>query len=284
VNNRTCQTPKTFVEIAPSIRRVIKRGCTGHQCTGRFCNKQQKKANNDSSALGVILIVNLRNVDANFVTQTKNAAWIGGSSLEVTLVATRISHMSGKFLAIGILVIFTTGSAYWVSRHPVVEKSLFIVGVALAGFGAAGRAWAISYVNSRSKKRLVTAGPYSLCRNPVYFFSLILGIGFGFCTETFTIPAFIATILGIAFYFQIRSEENKLLTAFGREYEAYLATIPRFVPSYRNFSEPDEMRISPRLLSKGLFGIALALVLIGALELLEGLHRSGALPSLFKIY
>jgi hypothetical protein len=31
------------------------------------------------------------------------------------------------------------GAAYWTATHPVVEKSLFITGIALASFGAAGR-------------------------------------------------------------------------------------------------------------------------------------------------
>jgi hypothetical protein len=38
------------------------------------------------------------------------------------------------------------------------------------------------------------------------------------------------------------------------------------------------------LLKRGLFGIAFLLILIGALELLQGLHQSGFLPVLFRIY
>jgi protein-S-isoprenylcysteine O-methyltransferase Ste14 len=197
---------------------------------------------------------------------------------------TRIPQAFGKLMAVGILVIFTAGSSYWISGHPLVEKSQFIVGLTLAGFGAAGRAWAISYVNRRKMKRLVTTGPYSLCRNPQYFFSLILGIGVGFCTATFTMPALIAVVLAIAFYFQIRSEEKALRTTFGSEFESYIATTPRFVPSYRNFSEPEEICIPPRLLTKGLFGFACVLISICSLELFEGLHQTGVLPTLFRIY
>ena len=68
------------------------------------------------------------------------------------------------------------------------------------------------------------------------------------------------------------------------EYQLYLAEVPRFFPSYRHFSEPEEITICPRLLKKGLFGIAFLLILIGLLELVEGLHAGGLLPVFFQIY
>lgn len=189
-----------------------------------------------------------------------------------------------RFMSICILVTFCVGVAHWSGIHPVMEKSLFIVGLGLASMGAAGRAWATSYISGQKLKQLVTTGPYSLCRNPLYFFSMLLGIGFGFCTETFTMPILIAVTLTFLYYFQIRNEERRLQRAFGPQFESYTAQVPRFFPSRRHFSEPEEITISPRLLKKGLFGIAFLLLLIGVLELLQGLHQAGALPTLFRIY
>jgi len=189
-----------------------------------------------------------------------------------------------RLLTVCILVAFGIGTAYWSASHPVVEKSLFILGIALASFGAAGRAWATSYISGQKLKQLITTGPYSLCRNPLYFFSMILGIGFGFCTETFTMPIVIAIALTLLYYFQIKREEQNLQRLFGGQYESYMAVVPRFFPSYRHYSEPEEICISPRLLKRGLFGIAFLLILIGALELMQGLHQSGLLPNLFQIY
>jgi hypothetical protein len=97
-------------------------------------------------------------------------------------------------------------------------------------------------------------------------------------------PILIAAVLMVLYYFQIRSEERRLLKVFGPQYQAYQTEVPRFFPSWRQFSEPDEITISPRLLKKGLFGIAFMLILIGLLELLEGLHQLGVLPVLFRIY
>jgi protein-S-isoprenylcysteine O-methyltransferase Ste14 len=187
-------------------------------------------------------------------------------------------------MAISVLVTFGVGAAYWSGGHPLTEKTLFIIGVALASVGATGRAWATSYISGQKLKNLITTGPYSLCRNPLYFFSLLLGVGFGFCTLTFTMPVLIAVVLTGLYYFQIKNEERRLQNKFGIQYDSYLAEVPCFFPSHRHFSEPDEITICPRLLKKGLFGIAFLLILIGVLQMLQGLQQAGLLPVLFHIY
>jgi protein-S-isoprenylcysteine O-methyltransferase Ste14 len=187
-------------------------------------------------------------------------------------------------MSVFILATFVVGSPHWAVAHPIFEKSLFIIGITLAGLGAAGRAWATSYISGRKMKHLVTNGPYSLCRNPLYLFSMILGIGFGFCTQTLTAPCLIALVLTWLYYVQIKREEQELQRLFGREYESYLASIPCFVPSHRRYAEPDIVCISPRLMRKGLFGIAFLLILIGVLEVLEVLHQFGFLPIYFRVY
>lgn len=187
-------------------------------------------------------------------------------------------------MAVSIIAAFVGGAAYWGSGHPAIEKSLFVIGIAMAGVGAAGRAWATSYISGQKKKQLVRTGPYSMCRNPLYFFSMLMGIGFGFCTETFTMPLLIFVVMAVLHHFQIRREEVLLSALFGYDYDAYVATVPRYFPTYRHFVEPEEITISPRLLKNGLFGIAFLLILIGAFELLEGLHQSGILPVYYRIY
>lgn len=97
-------------------------------------------------------------------------------------------------------------------------------------------------------------------------------------------PVLITVVLAFLNYFQIRNEERRLQRVFGHEYEVYLAEVPRFFPSGRAYYEPDEITISPRPLKKGLFGIAFLLLLIGVFELLQGLHQTGMLPTLFRIY
>jgi len=198
--------------------------------------------------------------------------------------SSRIRLYLTRLMVVGILVALAAGAAHWSTGHPLAEASFFTVGLALAGVGAAGRAWATSYISGLKLKQLVTTGPYSMCRNPLYFFSLLLGVGIALCTETFTMPAIVTIGLLALYYFQIRNEQRRMRAKFGTEYDQYLATVPCFVPSYRHFTEPEEITISPRLLKKGLFGVAFLLLLIGLLQCLEALHQTGWLPVFFPIY
>lgn len=189
-----------------------------------------------------------------------------------------------RVLAVIVFLIFGSGGTIWSLTNPVVEELLFFIGTALTGFGAAGRAWATSFISGNKSARLVTTGPYSLCRNPLYLFSWMIGVGLGFCTETFTAPILVGIGLLLLYHFQIKREEEHLLQKFGTVYQSYLTAVPQFFPSFRSYSEPDDIRVSPRVMKKGFFGIAFLLLLIGAVELLEFSHQSGLMPTLFHVY
>jgi protein-S-isoprenylcysteine O-methyltransferase Ste14 len=187
-------------------------------------------------------------------------------------------------MAVCILVALVSGAAYWTRAYPAVHKSLFIVGMILASFGATGRAWAIAYISGHKLKSLVQTGPYSLCRNPLYFFSMILAIGFGFCTGTVTIPILIFVTMTVLYHFQIKREERRLIEVFGDEYQRYSRTTPRFIPTFMSYSEPEMICVEPRLLMKGLFGIAFLQLLIAVVVFLEVLHDTNLVPTFFYIY
>jgi protein-S-isoprenylcysteine O-methyltransferase Ste14 len=207
-----------------------------------------------------------------------------GTVIRAAMNGSRLRLRLTRLMAVFVIAIYCFGRSYWSVKHPVAAESLFLVGVALASFGAVGRAWAVCYISGLKMKQLVKTGPYSLCRNPLYFFSTILAVGFGFCTRTISAPIFVLIVLGVLYYFQIRHEEQRLTTQFDAEFRSYFQSIPRFFPSFRRYVEPDEICISPKRLKNGLFGIAFLLILIGVLELIRGLHQSGILPELYRIF
>jgi len=58
--------------------------------------------------------------------------------------------------------------------HEIFGSCLFFAGTLLAGVAVTGRAWSLMYISGKKNASLVTVGPYSLCRNPLYFFSIRL--------------------------------------------------------------------------------------------------------------
>ena len=86
-------------------------------------------------------------------------------------------------LLIGAMLLFS-GSRWEDIR--LYSTILFTAGVIMVGIATMGRVWCNLYICGYKSGKLITEGPYSMCRNPLYFFSLIGGIGIGLVTMSLT--------------------------------------------------------------------------------------------------
>ena len=83
----------------------------------------------------------------------------------------------------------------------------------------------------RKNEALATSGPYAYTRNPLYFGSLLIGIGFAVAARNWWIGALLV-IMFLAIYVPvIRSEEQFLRNKF-REFDEYARRVPRMVPRF----------------------------------------------------
>jgi protein-S-isoprenylcysteine O-methyltransferase Ste14 len=105
--------------------------------------------------------------------------------------------------------------------------------------GLVMRNWATLYIGGKKSRELVTSGPYSICRHPLYWGTFFLGIGVGLSFENIPLMAALLIVLGPIHYITAVSEEMNLERKFPVEYEAYKRRTPRLFPKFRNYhSEP----------------------------------------------
>jgi protein-S-isoprenylcysteine O-methyltransferase Ste14 len=183
--------------------------------------------------------------------------------------------------AVGVLLLFSG------SRWEVVElysTILFAIGAVMVGVATVGRLWCNLYICGYKSGKLITAGPYSMCRNPLYFFSLIGAVGLGLTTETISVAVLFLIVFSIYYPFVIRSEEKRLSEIHGTEYQKYHKEVPSFMPSLRRFHEPDEYVVKAALFRKSLFDAMWFVWLIGIMEVIEALHESQILPVYINLY
>ena len=97
-----------------------------------------------------------------------------------------------------------------------------------AHYAAAPQGWELE--SRLTPGYLLRAGPYRLSRNPMYAGEAVAWVGWGL---VYARPAVWAGLAGLcaAWAVIVRWEERQLLGRFGEQYRAYLAEVPRWVPS-----------------------------------------------------
>ncbi|RKU28740.1 hypothetical protein C6497_08250 [Candidatus Poribacteria bacterium] len=127
-----------------------------------------------------------------------------------------------------ILIIFYFAHPTWYSNY---IGSVFIV------LGECIRMWAVGYAGGTTRattlgaaKDLVTTGPYSYVRNPLYLGNFILSLGVCFIANVL----WVIPILVIGYFIQylpiISVEETYLLASCGSVYKFYYDHVPRLFP------------------------------------------------------
>lgn len=166
----------------------------------------------------------------------------------------------------------------------LVSDILFLIGLLLVAVATVGRLWCSLYISGYKSDTLVTTGPYSMCRNPLYFFSLLGAVGVGFANEGFSLAALILVAFLLYYPLVITAEENKLRQRHGQDFADYLAGTPRFIPSFALLHEPEEYTVKPLVFRKRLLDSLCFVWIVGVLEIIESLHEYGLIPVLFKLY
>ena len=102
-----------------------------------------------------------------------------------------------------------------VSGHVYVEDGFWdttweVVSFILLLIAAFGRVWTSAFISGRKDNELVTDGPYSISRNPLYFFSLLGYVGAGLAFEKLTVALGFGIIFLLSHWPTIFAEEKKL--------------------------------------------------------------------------
>jgi protein-S-isoprenylcysteine O-methyltransferase Ste14 len=153
--------------------------------------------------------------------------------------------------------------------------------VFLAGAGL--RLWSTLYIGGRKEWTLVSEGPYSICRNPLYVGSLLLGISFGLFVKSF---GFIAVISATSILYAlgtVRSEEKTLLRNLGEPFALYCERTPRFWPKFSLYHTPESLEIRVKGLRIEFLRLLRWIWIPMALEIVEHLRTQPWYPGLFHL-
>jgi protein-S-isoprenylcysteine O-methyltransferase Ste14 len=112
-------------------------------------------------------------------------------------------------------------------------SSSILLGLPFAVAGAVFRGMAAGVIKKDS--RLATTGPYAWTRNPLYFGSSLLALGFAIMSRNWIAAALLLVPSAVIYPRVIRNEEAHLARLFADDFRVYRATVPCFVPRFHPF-------------------------------------------------
>ena len=189
-----------------------------------------------------------------------------------------------KLVAALAFILVALTQSHWELHHENVATFLFSTGLGLAAIGATGRIWCSFFISGRKDGKLVTEGPYSISRNPLYVFSCIGLVGVGLSTETLTYPLLFLVIFGLYYPGIMAREERRLEELFGESFRQYRQRVPRFWPNRGLYSEPASWSSNPRLFRRHILSDIWFVWIAAIIELVEGLRNVGWLPHLLTLW
>jgi hypothetical protein len=131
---------------------------------------------------------------------------------------------------------------------------------------------------------LIQSGPYSISRNPLYFFSWLGGIGIAMGSQTMLLPAIVGVAFLVYYPWVIAGEESVLAARHGDAFANYTAKVPRFFPAWWLLSEPEEYMMKPIVFRRHVGQVLWFALFLSGIEVIRGFHAAGVLPVLFTIY
>lgn len=125
------------------------------------------------------------------------------------------------FFPVAAIFMLVFGRPTWTS---------FAAGIVVVAVGEGIRFWAAGHI--RKCLELSEDGPFGCVRNPLYFGSFVMAVGFSVMADNLLLAAAAMALFFVLHGSAIASEERYLSGLFGEKFDAYCKSVPRILPKW----------------------------------------------------
>lgn len=196
------------------------------------------------------------------------------------LLTSRSRIWISRILMVGFLAVVLLSQSVWSMRAPLFKELLVLTGFVLVALGVIGRVWAGSYICGIKNVQLVNIGPYSITRNPLYFFSFVAALGITLTTATLTIPL-VFIVVFFAYYIPVMKKEERHLSTLHTTFPDYARSVPRFWPKWSLYKEPETYVVTSKYYRRFLNEVVWFIIAAAIIHFFTDEH---VLPAMFNLY
>jgi protein-S-isoprenylcysteine O-methyltransferase Ste14 len=178
-----------------------------------------------------------------------------------------------RIFILALLAAMVLCRSAWAPTGSLALAGVTILALALAAIGMAGRMWCSVYIAGRKNVELVTTGPYSVCRHPLYFFSFVGALGIALASGTVTLPTLLAVAFLIYYPAVFAQEEVTLKKRHGEAFTAYQGRVRAFWPRWQRPTSDAQMTVHPAIFFNHLGSAIWFPILVGVVLLLGHLRE-----------
>jgi protein-S-isoprenylcysteine O-methyltransferase Ste14 len=128
---------------------------------------------------------------------------------------------------------------------------LGIAGFVCVTLACLGRIWCSLFIAGHKDEVLVTTGPYSHCRHPLYSFSILGALGLGFASKSLLLCVVVVMLVAGLVVYAASCEEQFLEDSFPADFKAYVVATPNmWWPARRRNAMPAQLDVRPAVFWK----------------------------------
>lgn len=200
--------------------------------------------------------------------------------LRVFLTEKRI--LISRIFSVLLFILILISKDRW-EENGFMDLTLAFLGVILVSIGMLGRIWVSMYVSGYKSSSLIIEGPYSIVRNPLYFFSFLGAAGIGMSSGSLLVTSLICVGFILYYPFVIVQEEKQLAAKHGADFLKYTSVTPRLIPDPFRYHQPVSYTVAVKQYQKSFVDAGMFILIYAFVQLLERLHESGVLPVYLRI-
>tara|TARA_B100000575_G_scaffold190144_1_gene153287 strand:- start:1546 stop:2163 length:618 start_codon:yes stop_codon:yes gene_type:complete len=205
------------------------------------------------------------------------------------MIKSKIAHY--RLLISKTLLVLFIGTLF-ISNHGSLENGNISLALKSIGFililvGCAGRLWCSLYIEGNKNVKLITTGPYSIVRNPLYVFSVMLILGYALAIQSIIVVGLMLILFLLIYLPTVYNEEKILLSMHIDSYKKYYDKTPRFWPDFKLYSSQEKdtlMDVNIKKIQRVIIEIAGFTFFYGLIILIDLLHQSGSIKTYFTLY